>query len=290
MVYLSRFDLPSREDQDASLNAFFENKRTCYTNDYPFRVFGGWEGETISFEPITILYGGNGSGKTTLLNVISEKLGLERGSVYNQSTFFGRFVDLCACQLEYGGVPPESAVLTSDDVFDYLLNMRSLNQGIDVKREELLEEYRALRWEKYQLKSLDDYETLKKVVYAKGKNGSGSGYARWQVGENIRGQSNGESAFRYFTEKIGEGRLYLLDEPENSLSARYQQELAQFLLDSARFYRCQFILSTHSPFLLAMEGAAIYDLDETPIIRKSWTRLEAVRRYFDFFQAHAREF
>ena len=36
--------------------------------------------------------------------------------------------------------------------------------------------------------------------------------------ENIREHSNGESAFLYFTEKIQENGLYLLDEPENSLS------------------------------------------------------------------------
>ena len=34
-----------------------------------------------------------------------------------------------------------------------------------------------------------------------------------------------------------------------------QRELAQFLTDSVRFYRCQFIISTHSPFLLSLRDA-----------------------------------
>ena len=42
----------------------------------------------LDFESVTILYGGNGSGKTTVLNVIAEKLGLERDTLYNRSNFF----------------------------------------------------------------------------------------------------------------------------------------------------------------------------------------------------------
>ena len=87
-----------------------------------------------------------------------------------------------------------------------------------------------------------------------------------------------------------DARLYLLDEPENSLSADYQQALARFLEDSARFYRCQLIIATHSPFLLALEGARIYDLDQTPAQLRRWTQLDNVRTYHDFFRAHEQEF
>ena len=89
----------------------------------------------------------------------------------------------------------------------------------------------------------------------------------------IRDSSNGENAFAYFVDKIKENALYLLDEPENSLSAARQLELVKFLEDSARFFGCQFILSTHSPFLLAMKNAKIYDLDENPVDVKPWTEL-----------------
>ena len=41
-------------------------------------------------------------------------------------------------------------------------------------------------------------------------------------------------------------KLYLLDEPENSLSAELQLDLLKFIENSARFYNCQFIISTHS--------------------------------------------
>ncbi len=77
---------------------------------------------------------------------------------------------------------------------------------------------------------------------------------------------------------------------KNSLSAEYQLELARFLEDSARFYGCQFIIATHSPFILSMKGAKIYDLDARPVCEKRWTELPNVRVYRDFFRSHEDEF
>lgn len=81
-----------------------------------------------------------------------------------------------------------------------------------------------------------------------------------------------------------------MDEPENSLSPEKQQELLRFLEDSARFFGCQFVISTHSPFLLSMRGAKIYDLDEERVDVKKWYELENVRAYYLFFKEHTREF
>ena len=117
-----------------------------------------------------------------------------------------------------------------------------------------------------------------------------SKYIRKNLVDNVREHSNGESAFLYFSEKIQENGLYLLDEPENSLSPQKQQELLKFLEDSARFFGCQFIMATHSPFLLSMRGAKIYDMDEETVDVKRWTELENVREYYRFFKKHEDEF
>ena len=112
-----------------------------------------------------------------------------------------------------------------------------------------------------------------------------SQFIRSELMDNVREYSNGESAFLYFTEKVTENALFLLDEPENSLSPAKQQELVKFIEDSARFFGCQFVIATHSPFVLAIRGAKIYDLDEEPVDVKRWTELENVRAYYDFFKA-----
>jgi len=284
MIYLSHFSFPHIEQEYSFLMGI---KRTCYDTYYPFQVLSKHGLRMLDFEPVTILYGGNGSGKTTALNVIAEKLGLKRDTAYNRSNFYEDYTRMCDEETQ-GKIPGDSRIITSDDVFDFILNLRSLNDGINQKREELFEEYLEAKYSHFQMKSLEDYEELKKSHLAKTK--TQSKFVRSRVMDNVREHSNGESAFLYFTEKIKENGLYLLDEPENSLSPLRQQELLKFLEDSARFYGCQFIISTHSPFLLSMRGAKIYDMDEDPVDVKRWTELPGIRAYYEFFQAHGREF
>ncbi len=284
MVYLTKFEFP---DVEREYDFTFSIKRKCYDTIYPFQILSKRHLRYLDFEPITILYGGNGSGKTTALNVIAEKLGLVRDSRYNRSNFFGDYVGMCSYEMaespEQGG-----RIVTSDDVFDFMLNLRAINEGVDRKREELFEEYLELKHAKVQMRSLEDYEQLKKVTLARSK--TQSKYVRHNLTDNVREHSNGESAFLYFAEKIQENGLYLLDEPENSLSPGKQQELVKFLEDSARFFGCQFVIATHSPFLLAIKSAKIYDLDEEPVDVKRWTELGNVREYYEFFKRHEEEF
>ena len=197
------------------------------------------------------------------------------------------FTRLCSFKAK-GTIPGDSRIITSDDVFDFMLNLRSINNGINIKREELFEDYLDAKYSHFQMKSLDDYEQLKKVNMA--RSNTQSKYIRKNLPNNVREHSDGESAFIYFTDKIRENSLYLLDEPENSLSPEKQQELLKFLEDSARFFGCQFIIATHSPFLLSMRGAKIYDMDEEIVDVKKWTELKNVRAYYEFFKKHENDF
>ena len=284
MVYLSNFKFPHIEQEYTFLMGI---QRTCYDTVYPFKILSKHQLMRLDFEPVTILYGGNGSGKTTALNVIAEKLGLTRDTLYNRSNFFADYVRMCSYELEQK-IPLHSRIITSDDVFDFMLNLRNLNEGINRRREDLFDEYMEAKYSHFQMRSLDDYEQLKKVNMARSK--TQSKFVRANLMDNVREHSNGESAFIYFSEKIQENGLYLLDEPENSLSPEKQQELLKFLEDSARFFGCQFIIATHSPFLLSMRGAKIYDMDEEVVDVKRWTELQNVRAYYDFFKKHEREF
>ena len=283
MIYLRNFSFPS---EDREYNFILDEKRTCFDTFYPFKILSKNDFTEIDFEPVTILYGGNGSGKSTALNVIAEKIEASRDTIFNKSNFFKDYVDMC--DMDEVKVAEIKRIITSDDVFDYILNLRNLNEGIDNKRENLFGDYLDAKYSGFKMKSLEDYEELKKVNSARA--GTMSKFIRKNLMSNVRLYSNGESAYRYFIEKIIENGLYILDEPENSLSPKRQIELMSFIEDSARFFGCQFIISTHSPFLLAIKGAKIYDLDESPVSVKSWTSLENVRTYYEFFKSHDSEF
>lgn len=288
MRYLQAFQMPDRDAEEAFLSnpADPRSRRTCYATKYPFQVFRYRQLPEFTFEQVTLFYGGNGSGKSTILNVLAEALHLRRGAVYNRSSFFEDYVALC--RSTHRPIPAESRIITSDDVFDHLLDVRCINAGIDTARVQLLDQYVTNRRERYPLRSLDDYEAWRR--HADAQSLSQSQFLREHLMDQVAEHSNGESALAYFTESIGENALYLLDEPENSLSAALQLELKRFLEDSVRFFGCQLVISTHSPFLLSMAGAKIYDLDQTPPRPRPWTELENMRVYRDFFREREEEF
>ncbi len=283
-MYLSAFCFP---EEEAESDFMFGLKTTYDQTVYPYGVLPKVGLEEIIFRPITILYGGNGSGKSTALNIIAEKLRLKRNSVYNRSRFFENYVDRCRATLE-DAIPRESRIITSDDVFDMMLDIRSINEGIDRKREKLADEYYDLKRERFQLKSLDDLDHLHKINQARSK--TKSRFIENESGKSLRERSNGESAIMYFQGKIEMDTLCLLDEPENSLSPENQLILADFLMDSVRYCGNQLVISTHSPFLLALPGAKIINLDDHSRVVDNWTELKNPRVYFDFFKKHAQEF
>jgi predicted ATPase len=289
-TYLNAFTLASRSQEESFiLNFPYQLEMQCYshTNVYPFKIFPEKRLSRLDFEPITVLYGGNGSGKSTLLNIIAEKLSLTRTAPFNETPYFVSYLEYCEPVLSCP-VPRGSRLIASDDVFELLLDRRSVNREIDRKRNLLFEEYEKTKDMAYRFDSLSDHAELKRRNGAKRQ--TKSSYTAARLPRELDGMSNGESAFLYFTREIGENALYLLDEPENSLSPRLQTELAAFLLDSVRFYGCQFVISTHSPFLLSMKGARVYDLDSSPARPRQWTELENVRAYYDFFKDHESEF
>lgn len=283
IMYLNKFTLLDEIHEHEVI--YEKEKRNIFNNSYPLGIFTAKHFEHIEFEPITIFCGGNGSGKTTLLNIIAEKLHASRKAPFNKGSIFYHYVELC--NVDYTQ-PQEIKVITSDDVFDFLLNVRSINAHVNRQKEELSSAYLNAKYRDTQ-DAYKTYEQLKDTCDA--RSSTMSKYIRTHLGNNnIIEHSNGESALAFWEREIKENALYLLDEPENSLSAENQLKLKQFIEDSARFYHCQFILSTHSPFLLHLNHAKIYDLDENPVCTKSWNEVKNVQTYYRFFKEKEKEF
>lgn len=296
-LYLTNFLIPDAAQEESILQeqGMENGGRFAYVdNPYPCGIFPRKKLTQIDFSTVTIFYGGNGSGKSTLLNLIANKLQLKRIAPYNTGETFARYMEACQAFLgsdEEGDplrVPNGSRIITSDDVFDYMLTMRTNNNEISENRAAAKEEYTRLKFMLGMVKvnSMDDMEELRMQVQARRKTQSRRQFINRFAGTEMAENSNGETALLYFQSKFRDRTLYCLDEPENSLSPRLQLELVKILEQKAYVEECQFIIATHSPFLLAMKGARVYDLDACPAAVRNWWELENTKLYFEFFDAH----
>ena len=294
-MYLETFTLLI-EKEEALIGARMRENDSGYgyiDNIYPCGIFDHKQLREIGFARVTVFYGGNGSGKSTLLNLIAAKLGLNRVAPFNSSELFDAYAQSCryVCGTDDDGfperIPDGSRIITSDDVFDYMLAVRANNEEIADTVERGKAEYARIKFgENVVLHSMDDYEALRLQVQARRKTLSRRMFLRKFAGTEVKLSSNGETALEYFEEKLKNDTLYCLDEPENSMSPKTQLALMQLLEKMARYCGCQFVIATHSPFLLAMSGARIYDLDSSPVTIKNWWELENTRIYFQFFDKY----
>lgn len=239
-------------------------------NTYPCRMFGNRELYEISFKNVTIFYGGNGSGKSTLLNLIAQKLELNRIAPFNSSELFDEYVKNCEYSLGYDDegfkhkIPDGSRIITSDDIFDYMLTIRTNNDEISEKKDIARDEYGALKYGKsIRFSGMDDYEQFKMQVMSRRKSVSRRKFIEKTAGKETELFSNGETALKYFKTKLKNDKLYCLDEPENSMSAKMQLKLVKMLEELTRYCGCQLIIATHSPFLLAMDNAKFMTSTQT---------------------------
>lgn len=300
-LYLRSFRFPSADEEVLIIQERMRENAGALgyiDNIYPCCIFPEKELFELEFSPITLLYGGNGSGKSTVLNLIAAKLGLIRSAPFNSSEAFDLYVG--ACEFSMGEddegntyrVPNGSRIITSDDVFDYMLAVRENNEGIREDIELAKREHYLLKSGRIPVKlnSMADYDDLRRKVLACSKTVSRRKFIRKTVGTEMKLRSNGETALDYFDSKLKPDALYCLDEPENSMSPKLQLELVDMIEQAARYLGCQFVIATHSPFLLAIRGAKAYDLDSVPAAPKNWWELENSRVYYEFFKKHRRLF
>ncbi|MDE5568002.1 MAG: ATP-binding cassette domain-containing protein [Muribaculaceae bacterium] len=245
MIYLEKFIFPDLENDTLMYN---HPKGSFYDEQsYPFHLtseIGLW---SLDFEPITILYGGNGSGKSTIINVISEKLCANRQSMFNSGPYFQEYVDKCqyisskhlAGETLYDGhrepqkydISKITTVLTSDDIFHRMLELR-------LENDKKLHKSYFLRDDFYSHEGLPRHINLETGYnverFSRGveirKAKSFNKYLLDKVGKMERGFSNGETALMKLSELLEKPGLYLLDEPENSMSCEFQMKLASMIL------------------------------------------------------------
>ena len=270
MIYLSSFML--------------SNKQVKNPNIYPYNVFRGKYIEPFVFSPITVFYGNNGSGKSTLLNIIANKLQL-KGKEYATSNSFG-IVDYC------NAFSNECSYSLGEDDFGFVIKNLPRNSRY-IKSEDILYKIKKIQ-QKQVLSDGMEYDYVQKgMTIQEAKDFLSSKEGRKQE-EYIKfaqeKYSNGETSMQYFEEYLQPNALYLLDEPEVSLSPSNQVLLANEINKLARLLECQFVIATHSPFMLGTLNAKIYNIDTKEYDVVKWNELENVQYFYNFFKKHEQEF
>lgn len=273
MIYLKKFELLDDEEWSG----------------YPYHIFLEKRLYDVEFDPITIFYGDNGSGKSTLLNIITETINkdeevINRKNPLLKSEYFNKYINNCKYYLE-NDIPSVSKIIFSEDIFENILSKRIENKEKNNQREELEKQYMQYKYNPVNYSSLNDLR-----ISVEARNTSRSKFIKSRIEENEREFSNGQTSLEFFDNELKENGLYLLDEPENSLSPKFQIELIQLISELTRFFKCQFIIATHSPFLLSIPDAKIYDLDSLPVKTKNWYELENMKIYYNFFKENKNKF
>jgi predicted ATPase len=267
MIYLNSFEI--------------SNRKVTNPNLYPYNVFAKKDIDSFVFNRITVLYGNNASGKSTLLNIIAKTLNIKGAEEVNNKNnkYFYQYIAECNYSLgedeagcEFSAIPGHSRYIKSEDV---MYEVKKIQQEAILRESHLYES--ALNGASIEQREIEAHS--------------------WQFDhkiDNIKfGQekySNGEMTLQILEDSLTTDALYLLDEPETSLSPQNQVLLAEKINKHARLLGCQFIISTHSPFLLGTLDSKIYNLDSQDIRTCSWSELENVRYFYDFFKKHQCEF
>lgn len=269
MIYLKTFKL--------------SDSRIKNENIYPYNVLKEKEPEVFLFDNITVLYGNNGSGKSTILNILAHKLelkGKERNNpkVLGMLDYFEEFTNKCEYELgedEKGRkihrIPENSRYIKSEEI---LYEIRKIQQEAILQEsiESNLIRERGLQEAKAFLASVEGEKQQARFEFAQDK------------------YSNGETTLQIFEDNILPDKLYLLDEPEVSLSPQNQEKLAEEINKMARYLGVQFIIATHSPFMLGILEAKIYNLDTKEYQVQKWSELENIRYFYNFFKQRKNEF
>ncbi len=100
-------------------------------------------------------------------------------------------------------------------------------------------------------------------------------------------QSHGEAFLTLFMKRFRSNGFYALDEPEAALSPQRQLALLGRLHDLVG-ERCQFVIATHSPILMAYPNATIYAFGEDGIREVAYEDTEHYRVTRDFLANPAR--
>ncbi|MEL6986731.1 MAG: AAA family ATPase [Bacteroidota bacterium] len=209
--------------------------------------------------PITFFIGDNGTGKSTLLETIAYKLQLPHmdSSSYEKPSFNAAKKLIPYIEFKWNMQRPIGFFFRAEDFGDYMNSIH--RRDFELHR---------------QLKSLEG-EVPDHIIKEMKENANFQiHHMRNEFGQELTSFSHGEAYLRIMQEKFDRRGIYILDEPEAALSPTKQLSLIYFIQSHLKLHQSQFIIATHSPMLMAIPGAQIYEITDHEMQLKSLEETE----------------
>lgn len=255
------------------LRSITRRTRAPERRGFPFDVPAIRSLGTLTFDaPFTFLVGENGSGKSTLLEAIAGLAGLPTvgaAPVEHDPTLAAQRALAATLKASWSRRVRRGFFLRAEDFFGFARRMAELRAEMEAEHAARAEEYA-------------DTSPLTRAL-ALAPTGSSLAALHDRYGAGVDAQSHGESFLALFRSRFVPGGLYLLDEPEAALSPQSQLALLAMFADMLA-QDAQFVVATHSPILLALPDACIYEFDADGIRRTQWEDLEHVALTRAFLQ------
>jgi predicted ATPase len=215
---------------------------------FPYDVLADVEQMSLD-QPVTLLAGDNGSGKSTYIEAFAESFGF----------------DLRGGELERLGELPAVARAILGGALEPRLN----------------------RWSRPRTGYFLRAESFFNVAAFVDEGGEFSPDLSLYGDVPLHEQSHGESFLALASNRFAGEGLYILDEPEAALSVSGNLALLTVIVQAAA-NGAQFIIATHSPILLAIPGAKIYEFDSASFAEVAYDDLDTVRLMRGFLDAPER--
>ena len=199
---------------------------------------------------VTIFVGDNGCGKSTLLECIAQSINLPLigGFIGHSAGFEAARLLSAYIKIEWHRETRNGFFFRAEDFSDFI-------GGVEKEKSKIVNDLRDLQGQ------VDDSiiekmsESMNYSLHNMRKN----------YGDNMQAYSHGEAYLKILQTRIANKGIYLLDEPEAALSPLKQLSLIALILEVLKHNNAQFIISTHSPILMGIPNARLYQIDESGI-------------------------
>jgi predicted ATPase len=229
-------------------------------NPFPFNIAAVKFAKNVQLNKgVTIFIGDNGCGKSTLLETMALKLNLPLigGFINAHAGFDAARILQSHTQIEFGRETKMGFFFRAEDFSDFVNSVENENRKI---AEDLRE-----------LKGVVDDSIIKEM--SDNMNYSLHNMRR-DYGENMQAFSHGEAYLKILQTRVRDKGIFILDEPEASLSPLNQLSLIYFILEKLKTRNTQFIIATHSPVLMGIPGATIYEIKEDGMKKVTYRETE----------------